>query len=77
MTVYAGFGGQSYIEAANEKIKKARAFFGPDIDIEVDGGIYKENKHVPMSHGANVLVAGSAVFSKGDVTQAVRDFINA
>lgn len=77
MTVYAGFGGQSYIEASNEKIKKAREFFGPDIDIEVDGGIYKENKHVPISHGANVLVAGSAVFNNPDVVQAVRDFINA
>ncbi len=75
MTVYAGFGGQSYIEAANEKIEKARAYFGPDIDIEVDGGIYKENKSVPISHGANVIVAGSAVFNCDDVEQAVRDFM--
>ena len=75
MTVYAGFGGQSYIEAANEKIEKARAYFGPDIDIEVDGGVYKENKHVPISHGANVIVAGSAVFNNDDVEQAVRDFM--
>jgi len=75
MTVYAGFGGQSYIEATNEKIEKARAYFGPDIDIEVDGGIYAENKNVPISHGANVIVAGSAVFNNDNVEQAVRDFM--
>lgn len=75
MSVFAGFGGQSYIEAVNEKIKKARDFFGPDIDIEVDGGIYNENKHIPLSFGANVLVSGTGVFGQSDIKGAVEEFL--
>lgn len=75
MSVYAGFGGQSYIDDVNEKIKAAREFFGPDIDIQVDGGIGLANKHIPVSYGANVLVAGTAVFGASDMGQAVKDFL--
>lgn len=75
MSVYAGFGGQGYIESVNEKIKKAREYFGPDIDIEVDGGIYAGNKDMPVSYGANVLVAGTGVFGQADIKKAVKDFI--
>lgn len=75
MTVYAGFGGQSYIDATNEKIRKAREFFGPNIDIEVDGGIYVNNKDVPISNGANVLVSGTGVFGQADICAAVKDFL--
>ena len=75
MTVFAGFGGQSYIESTNEKIKKAREFFGPDLDVEVDGGIYVENKDVPISHGANVIVSGTGVFGQADIEAAVKDFL--
>ena len=75
MTVFAGFGGQSYIEETNEKIKKAREFFGPDIDIEVDGGIYVNNKDVPISHGANVIVSGTGVFGQADIESAVKEFL--
>ncbi len=75
MSVYAGFGGQSYIDDVNEKIKEAREFFGPDIDIQVDGGINLKNKDVPVSYGANVLVAGTAVFGADNIGQAVKDFL--
>lgn len=75
MTVFAGFGGQSYIEETNEKIKKAREFFGPDLDVEVDGGIYVENKDVPISHGANVIVSGTGVFGQPDIETAVKEFL--
>lgn len=75
MTVFAGFGGQSYIESTNEKIKKAREFFGPDLDVEVDGGIYVENKDVPISHGANVIVSGTGVFGQADIEVAVKEFL--
>lgn len=75
MTVFAGFGGQSYIEETNEKIKKAREFFGPDLDVEVDGGIYVENKDVPISHGANVIVSGTGVFGQADIEAAVKEFL--
>lgn len=76
MSVFAGFGGQKYIDDVNEKIRATRDFFGPDFDIEVDGGIGLQNKHVPISHGANVLVAGTAVFGAEDIKKAVRDFLS-
>jgi len=75
MSVYAGFGGQSYIPEVNEKIRAARDFFGPDFDVEVDGGIKPDNKHLPLSSGANVLVAGSAVFGAPDITAAAKAFL--
>lgn len=75
MSVFAGFGGQSYIEDVNEKIKKAREFFGPNIDVEVDGGIYAYNKDMPISYGANVLVSGTGVFGQPDIEAAVKEFL--
>lgn len=75
MSVYAGFGGQSYIPDVNEKIKAARDFFGPDMDIQVDGGITAANKDIPVSYGANVLVAGTAVFGHPNISKAVKDFL--
>lgn len=76
MTVEPGFGGQSYIEACTEKIKKLRERLdqmGLDTDIEVDGGITKENVHVVLNAGANVIVSGTAVF-KGDLQANVNVF---
>ncbi len=75
MSVYAGFGGQSYIDDVNEKIKAAREFFGPSMDIEVDGGINLENKDVPISFGANIIVAGTAVFGTESPKDAVTKFL--
>lgn len=74
MTVYAGFGGQSYISDVEPKIREARKLLGPDFDIQVDGGIYLSNVESPIAAGANVIVAGSAVFGSEDPAQAVRDF---
>ncbi len=74
MTVYAGFGGQSYISDVEPKIREARRLLGPDFDIQVDGGIYLTNVESPIAAGANVIVAGSAVFGSADPAQAVRDF---
>ncbi|MBR7164326.1 MAG: ribulose-phosphate 3-epimerase [Clostridia bacterium] len=74
MTVYAGFGGQSYISDVEPKIQEARKLLGPDFDIQVDGGIYLTNVESPIAAGANVIVAGSAVFGSEDPAQAVRDF---
>lgn len=76
MSVFAGFGGQSYMEDVNQKIKDARAFFGEGFDIEVDGGVNLQNKHVPVSYGANVLVAGTAVFGASDPKAAVQAFLS-
>lgn len=74
MTVFAGFGGQSYIESVNEKITRARSLFGDGFDIEVDGGIYLDNLHMPVEAGANVIVAGTAVFGSGNPAEAVKKF---
>ena len=66
MSVNPGFGGQAFIPAAIEKIEQVRALVaGRPIDIEVDGGITPETAPKVVAAGANVLVAGSAVFRGG------------
>ena len=74
MTVEPGFGGQKYIESSTEKIRQMRQLVtshGLETDIEVDGGISAENISVVKEAGANVFVAGSAVF-KGDIVRNVK-----
>lgn len=66
MSVNPGFGGQSFIPAALEKISQVRAMCaGRPIDIEVDGGVSPETAALVAAAGANALVAGSAVFKGG------------
>lgn len=68
MTVNPGFGGQKFIESMLPKIKSARELIekrGMDIDLEVDGGINQKNAKLAVDAGANILVAGNAVF-KGE-----------
>lgn len=66
MTVNPGFGGQKFIEAQCEKISRLRAMIGDrPIDLEVDGGVNPETARKVAKAGANVLVAGSAVFGNG------------
>jgi ribulose-phosphate 3-epimerase len=70
MSVNPGFGGQAFIPAAIEKVEQVRALVaGRPIDIEVDGGITPDTAPRVVAAGANVLVAGSAVF-KGGTKQA-------
>lgn len=76
MTVEPGFGGQSYIESVNPKITEVRQIItdmGLDIDIQVDGGVGAKNAEIPVRAGANVLVAGSAIFGAEDVEEAVKE----
>ncbi|HEX3163337.1 MAG TPA: ribulose-phosphate 3-epimerase [Pseudolabrys sp.] len=77
MSVNPGFGGQAFIPAALDKVRETRALVGArPIDIEIDGGITPENAARVVQAGANVLVAGSAVFKggnyKGNIT-AIRN----
>jgi len=66
MTVNPGFGGQAFIPAVVEKVKRVRALVGDrPIDIEIDGGVTPETAPLVTAAGANVLVAGSAVFKGG------------
>ena len=77
MSVNPGFGGQKFIPAAVDKIARLRAMAGGrPIDIEVDGGITPETAPDVVRAGANVLVAGSAVF-KGGTQDAYRANISA
>jgi len=69
MSVNPGFGGQSFIPASMEKIRRIRALIGHrPIDLQVDGGITPENAGAVVAAGANVLVAGSSIYKGGDVT---------
>ena len=74
MSVNPGFGAQSFIESSIDKIRAAR-LMAPDIDIEVDGGIKLDNVKRVVDAGANVIVAGSAIFGADDVVAATKDFI--
>lgn len=67
MTVNPGFGGQAFIPAVLDKIRDVRRLVGNrDIDIEVDGGVTPETARLVSAAGANVLVAGSAVYKGGN-----------
>lgn len=78
MTVNPGFGGQTFIKAMIEKIAQARDMVrGRNIDIEVDGGITNETAPLAARAGANVLVAGSALFKGSDYGANIRALRNA
>ena len=78
MSVNPGFGGQAFIPAALDKIARARALAGArPIDIEVDGGITADNAARVVQAGANVLVAGSAVFKGGNYKANIAAIRNA
>lgn len=74
MSVEPGYGGQSYIESVNEKITYLRNKLGPDFDIEVDGGINKDNIDMALDAGANIIVAGTAVFND-DIEGSVKGLL--
>lgn len=77
MTVNPGFGGQKFISTMVEKVRALKAMIGDrPIDIEIDGGVTPDTAPVITEAGANVLVAGSAVF-KGGTLDAYRSNINA
>lgn len=73
MTVNPGFGGQSYLDSCTGKIKELRRRIeerGLSVDIEVDGGINKNTIRLVKEAGANIFVAGSAVFD-GNITENI------
>jgi ribulose-phosphate 3-epimerase len=73
MTVNPGFGGQKFIPATLAKIRRLRAMSaGRPIRIEVDGGINAETAAAAVAAGADVLVAGSAIFGQPDYAQAIQ-----
>lgn len=78
MTVNPGFGGQKLIPYTLDKVRELKKLLntkGLKVDIEVDGGITLENVEQILEAGANVIVAGSAVF-KGEIEENVRCFLD-
>lgn len=79
MTVNPGFGGQRFIPYCMQKIRDLRRMADEagrgDLDLEVDGGITQENVREVLAAGANVIVAGSAVF-RGNITENVEGFLS-
>lgn len=76
MSVYPGFGGQKFIDEVLENVKAAREFAnqsGREIDIQIDGGITPETTPKAAAAGANVLVAGSAIYGQPDIGQAIQE----
>ena len=77
MSVEPGFGGQKFIPSSLEKISETKTMIdasGLNIDIQVDGGIYTHNVEEVLKAGANIIVAGSAVFN-GDTKQNTIDMM--
>ena len=76
MSVNPGFGGQKFIPSSLRKIRELKALINAknlNTDIQVDGGVNLENVSEIAAAGANIIVAGTAVF-RGDVTQNVEEF---
>lgn len=74
MTVNPGFGGQAFIPSCIKKVERLRKILDQKnlkVDIEVDGGIKPDNIHALSEAGANIFVAGSAIFKKPDYQQAI------
>ncbi len=71
MTVRPGFGAQKFMPEAAKKIIRVREILGPDIRIEVDGGIDPQTTPTVVSYGADTLVAGNAIFAKSDRIAAI------
>ena len=78
MSVNPGFGGQSFIPSAIDKIKEIKSIINEknlNIEIEVDGGVKLNNAKEVLNAGADILVAGSAVFGAENVEETVKEFL--
>jgi ribulose-phosphate 3-epimerase len=73
MTVQPGFGGQSFMDDVCGKCTRIRELVGPDVRIEVDGGIDPETIAIARDYGADTFVAGNAIFGKTNRTQAIAE----
>lgn len=71
MTVRPGFGGQSFMDDAARKVIAVRQMVGPNIRVEVDGGIDPDTAPIVVGYGADTLVAGNAIFGRTDRVAAI------
>jgi ribulose-phosphate 3-epimerase len=72
MTVHPGFGGQKFMPDAAAKVATVRQMVGPNVRVEVDGGIDPTTAPLVVSYGADTLVAGNAIFGRPDRVAAIR-----
>lgn len=80
MSVNPGFGGQKFIPTSLDKVRRLRRMIderGLNVRIEIDGGIDRTNIGAVAAAGAEIIVAGTAVFGGGDPAQGVRDLLDA
>jgi ribulose-phosphate 3-epimerase len=70
MTVNPGWGGQDYIQSSTAKVARLRELLGPDVPIEVDGGIDADSARITREAGATLFVAGSSIFGSDDPATA-------
>ena len=73
MSVYAGFGGQKFMPEVLKKIEQLRTLYKFKKDISIDGGINQDTAKMAIKAGANVLVAGSSIFSRNDRKEAIEE----
>ena len=77
MTVNPGWGGQAYIDSSTAKVARLRELLGPDVPIEVDGGIDARTARTTREGGATLFVAGSSIFGADDAASAYREIAEA
>jgi ribulose-phosphate 3-epimerase len=77
MTVHPGLGAQKFMPEAAKKIVQIREMVGPEIRVEVDGGIDPQSTPIVVSYGADTIVAGNAIFSKSDRIAAINAILAA
>lgn len=79
MSVNPGFGGQSFIPTSMDKLRRLKRMIsdrGLDVKIEIDGGIDAGNIAEVVASGAEIIVAGSAVYGRGNATESVKELID-
>ncbi len=77
MSIHPGYSGQAYMPEATERIRELREALPPHVRLQVDGGINGETIGEARGAGADLLVAGSAVFWNDDPAAAYRDLVRA
>ena len=80
MSVFPGFGGQKFIPSVLDKVREIRAIannLGQELDVQIDGGINAETAALAIEAGANILVAGNAVFKAENRAEMIAALANA
>jgi ribulose-phosphate 3-epimerase len=75
MSIEPGYSGQEFMPEAYERIRTVRSLLPPDMHVQVDGGIGPDNARAVHEAGASLLVAGSSIFSREDLTRAYRRLV--